>query len=186
MLTLAAAQRLTDLGMTLPLEELFLEGPVQPDDFAQLLTAIGLLPNLKRLALYQTRNPKPALLDDLARAAPQLTALVIVAGDSQEAVEWPMPLVSLPGGLSLIYRPNLLARQSSLKQVTWILTATLAVWAAGRLPARSLAIPVAALLCVRPTVPSPSRSRRPSDARTPVEARVRRAESARQGVPVFD
>lgn len=88
-------QRLNDLGTTLPLEELFLEGPVRPDDFAHLLIAIGHLPNLKRLALYQTRNPKPALFEDLARVAPQLTALVIVAGDSQEAVEWPLPLVRL-------------------------------------------------------------------------------------------
>ncbi|GAA5976662.1 hypothetical protein JCM10908_005586 [Rhodotorula pacifica] len=84
--------RLSDLGLTLPLEELFLEGPVRLDDFAQLLLAIGHLPNLQRLALYQTRNPRPALFEDLARVAPQLRALVIVAGDSQEAIEWPLPL----------------------------------------------------------------------------------------------
>ncbi|BGP54417.1 hypothetical protein JCM8202_000851 [Rhodotorula sphaerocarpa] len=84
--------RLSDLGHVLPLEELFLEGPVQPDDFAVLLAAIARLPYLRRLALYQTRNPKPSLFEDLARAAPGLNALTIVAGDCQSGTEWPMPL----------------------------------------------------------------------------------------------
>lgn len=70
-------QRLSDLGTNLPLEELFLEGPVQPEDFAVLLAAIARLPHLKRLALYQVRNPKPALFEDLATAAPGLTALTV-------------------------------------------------------------------------------------------------------------
>lgn len=95
-----ALQRLSDLGHILPLEELFLEGPVQPDDFAVLLTAIARLPYLRRLALYQTRNPKPSLFEDLARAAPGLNALTIVAGDCQSGTEWPMPLVRYPVSLS--------------------------------------------------------------------------------------
>lgn len=88
-----SAQRLSDTGAALPLEELFLEGPCVPEDLAVLVDAIARLPALRRLALYQVHEPKPALVADLARAAPQVEALTLVAGDCQEAVEWAAPLV---------------------------------------------------------------------------------------------
>ncbi|GAA6049021.1 hypothetical protein JCM3770_005443 [Rhodotorula araucariae] len=84
--------RLSDAGTDLPLEELFLEGPCTSADLAVLVSAIARLPALRRLALYQVHNPKPALVADLASAAPQLRALTLVAGDCQEAVEWTAPL----------------------------------------------------------------------------------------------
>ncbi|GAA5834820.1 hypothetical protein JCM9279_007118 [Rhodotorula babjevae] len=84
--------RLSDAGVDLPLEELFLEGPCVPDDLAILVQAIGRLPSLRRLALYQAQDPKPALVADLAQAAPQLEALTLVAGDCQEPELWPAPL----------------------------------------------------------------------------------------------
>ncbi|GAA5914737.1 hypothetical protein JCM8208_000686 [Rhodotorula glutinis] len=84
--------RLSDSGVDLPLEELFLEGPCVPEDLDVLVQAIGRLPSLRRLALYQAQEPKPALVADLAQAAPQLEALTLVAGDCQEAVVWPAPL----------------------------------------------------------------------------------------------
>ncbi|TNY22405.1 hypothetical protein DMC30DRAFT_149449 [Rhodotorula diobovata] len=84
--------RLSDTGTALPLEELFLEGPCVPEDLAVLVDAIARLPALRRLALYQVHEPKPALVADLARAAPQVEALTLVAGDCQEAVEWAAPL----------------------------------------------------------------------------------------------
>ncbi|GAA5861260.1 hypothetical protein JCM8547_008536 [Rhodosporidiobolus lusitaniae] len=87
--------------LTLPLEELFLEGPSQPADLSVLVSAIGELPNLQRLALYQVLSPKPALFNDLAMAAPQLRALTVVSGDCQEAVEWPAPLHQYLPSLSL-------------------------------------------------------------------------------------
>lgn len=90
---LLPSQRLSDSGIDLPLEELFLEGPCAPDDLAVLVQAIGRLPSLRRLALYQAQEPKPTLVADLAQAAPQLEALTLVAGDCQEAVLWPAPLV---------------------------------------------------------------------------------------------
>ncbi|GAA5921364.1 hypothetical protein JCM3775_003009 [Rhodotorula graminis] len=84
--------RLSDSGIDLPLEELFLEGPCVPEDLAVLVQAVGRLPSLRRLALYQAQEPRPALVADLAQAAPQLEALTLVAGDCQEAVSWPAPL----------------------------------------------------------------------------------------------
>ncbi|BGP38342.1 hypothetical protein JCM10450v2_002290 [Rhodotorula kratochvilovae] len=84
--------RLADAGTDLPLEELFLEGPCTAADLAVLVTALARLPALRRLALYQIHKPMPALVADLAAAAPQLRALTLVAGDCQEAVEWSAPL----------------------------------------------------------------------------------------------
>ncbi|GAA5911518.1 hypothetical protein JCM6882_000525 [Rhodosporidiobolus microsporus] len=84
----------------LPLEELFLEGPSRQEDLRVLLQAFAHLPHLKRLALYQVQEPSPALFDELARAAPQLQALTVVAGDCQEPCEWPEPLEAYLPALS--------------------------------------------------------------------------------------
>ncbi|GAA5867214.1 hypothetical protein JCM1840_004989 [Sporobolomyces johnsonii] len=76
----------------LPLEELFLEGPMTVSDRAVLLSSLARLPSLRRLALYQYRSPKPALLSELAAVAPQLHSLTIVSGDCEQSVEWPAPV----------------------------------------------------------------------------------------------
>lgn len=107
-------QRLSYSGLTLPLEELFLEGPLSSVDFAILVSSLAHLPNLRRLALYQCRNPTPTLFDQLHKVVPQLRALTIVgahrfprfvatltrlmacflpAGDCHEGEEWPEDLV---------------------------------------------------------------------------------------------
>ncbi|GAA6000525.1 hypothetical protein JCM10207_008052 [Rhodosporidiobolus poonsookiae] len=78
--------------LDLPLTELFLEGPSTATDLAVLVQALAQLPNLRRLALYQVQEPKPALFHDLAAAMPRLEALTVVSGDCSEAVEWPAPL----------------------------------------------------------------------------------------------
>ncbi|BGP14307.1 hypothetical protein JCM10213_004434 [Rhodosporidiobolus nylandii] len=84
--------RLSQSGLTLPLEELFLEGPSRAADLSVLVSAISHLPSLRRLSLYQVKKPTPALFHDIVTAVPQLEALTIVSGDCQDPVEWPAPL----------------------------------------------------------------------------------------------
>ncbi|BGP30613.1 hypothetical protein JCM10296v2_002369 [Rhodotorula toruloides] len=92
--------RLSYSGLTLPLEELFLEGPLSSVDFAILVSSLAHLPNLRRLALYQCRNPTPTLFDQLHKVVPQLRALTIVAGDCHEGEEWPEDLEAYLPSLS--------------------------------------------------------------------------------------
>ncbi|BGP23314.1 F-box domain, cyclin-like domain containing protein [Rhodotorula toruloides] len=92
--------RLSYTGFTLPLEELFLEGPLSSIDFAIFVSSLAHLPNLRRLALYQCRNPTPTLFDQLHKVVPQLTALTIVAGDCHEGEEWPADLEAYLPSLS--------------------------------------------------------------------------------------
>lgn len=78
----------------MPLEELFLEGRQSTSDRAELLRSLGLVPTLRRLALYHLRNVKPSLLYDIHDVAPQLEALTLVNGNTSRPSVWPGPLVS--------------------------------------------------------------------------------------------
>ncbi|GAA5976689.1 hypothetical protein JCM11641_005662 [Rhodosporidiobolus odoratus] len=89
----------------LPLTELFLEGPSRPSDLSILLTSLSHLPSLTRLALYQVKNPTPALFREIVGNVKGLEALTVVKGDCQEAVEWDAPLEDYLALLSLL--PNL-------------------------------------------------------------------------------
>ncbi|GAA6034800.1 hypothetical protein JCM8097_009305 [Rhodosporidiobolus ruineniae] len=89
---LALPHRLSETGHTLPLEELFLEGPMTAADLPVLLAALPHLPSLQRLALYQLRDPTPAFFHELVGAVHGLRALTIVTGDCEEAKVWPAPL----------------------------------------------------------------------------------------------
>ncbi|GAA6061650.1 hypothetical protein JCM10212_002527 [Sporobolomyces blumeae] len=84
-----AAQRFAE---PLPLEELFLEGPLSASDRSVLVASLANLPSLRRLALYQAQNPTPTLLNEIYAARPDLDSLTIVAGNCDGSVHWPCPL----------------------------------------------------------------------------------------------
>ncbi|ORY79306.1 hypothetical protein BCR35DRAFT_97053 [Leucosporidium creatinivorum] len=73
-------ETLISSGLSLPLEELFLEGKQTPHHRTILLTALAKVPSLKRLALYHLRDAKPQLLYEIHEVAPQLEALTLVLG----------------------------------------------------------------------------------------------------------
>ncbi|GAA5898640.1 uncharacterized protein JCM6883_003376 [Sporobolomyces salmoneus] len=76
----------------LPLEELFLEGPMTETDRSILVKSLEHLGNLRRLALYQARNPTPTLFNEIYESRPNLKSLTVMAGDCDGSVEWPCPL----------------------------------------------------------------------------------------------
>jgi hypothetical protein len=78
----------------LPLEELFLEGPMTETDRSVLVSSLVHLPRLRRLALYQARKPTPVLFNEIYASRPDLTSLTVMAGDCDGAVLWPCSLVS--------------------------------------------------------------------------------------------
>lgn len=79
----------------LPLEELFLEGPMTQADRSVLVSSLEHLPSLIRLALYQARDPTPTLFNEIYAAQPRLQSLTVMAGDCDGSVLWPCPLVRL-------------------------------------------------------------------------------------------
>ncbi|GAA5849640.1 hypothetical protein JCM3766R1_003310 [Sporobolomyces carnicolor] len=76
----------------LPLEELFLEGPMTQADRSVLVSSLEHLPSLIRLALYQARDPTPTLFNEIYAAQPRLQSLTVMAGDCDGSVLWPCPL----------------------------------------------------------------------------------------------
>ncbi|GAA5933959.1 uncharacterized protein JCM15063_000516 [Sporobolomyces koalae] len=102
-ITELASRRFAD---PLQLEELFLEGPMAPTDRSTLIESLQHLPRLRRLALYQARNPTPALFNEIHAVRPDLDSLTVVAGDCDGSVLWPchvedyMPSLSLFKNLS--------------------------------------------------------------------------------------
>ncbi|GAA5869971.1 hypothetical protein JCM16303_001855 [Sporobolomyces ruberrimus] len=75
-----------------PLEELFLEGPMSTSDRSLLVSALAHLPSLRRLALYQARNPTPTLFNEIYASRPELRSLTVMAGDCDGSLLWPCPL----------------------------------------------------------------------------------------------
>jgi len=122
--TRLASQRYAE---PLPLEELFLEGPMSEVDRSTLIASLVHLPSLRRLALYQARRPTPTLYNEIYQARPDLKSLTIVGGDCDGSILFPAPLVRLrfssystfanvthritsSGGLSPIFGPVQTAR----------------------------------------------------------------------------
>lgn len=88
--TRLASQRYAE---PLPLEELFLEGPMTETDRSSLVSSLTHLPSLRRLALYQARNPTPTLFNEIHASRPELKSLTVMAGDCDGAILWPCALV---------------------------------------------------------------------------------------------
>ncbi|GAA6009289.1 hypothetical protein JCM11491_004259 [Sporobolomyces phaffii] len=88
-ITRLASERFAD---PLPLEELFLEGPMTTSDRSVLVSSLAHLPALRRLALYQARNPTPTLLNEIHASRPDLTSLTVMGGDCDGSILWPCPL----------------------------------------------------------------------------------------------
>lgn len=92
-ITRLASQRYAE---PLPLEELFLEGPMNEIDRSTLIASLVNLPSLRRLALYQARRPTPTLYNEIYRVRPDLKSLTIVGGDCDGSILFPTPLVRRP------------------------------------------------------------------------------------------
>ncbi|GAA5825750.1 hypothetical protein JCM5353_001409 [Sporobolomyces roseus] len=88
-ITRLASQRYAE---PLPLEELFLEGPMNEIDRSALIASLVNLPSLRRLALYQARRPTPTLYNEIYRVRPDLKSLTIVGGDCDGSILFPTPL----------------------------------------------------------------------------------------------
>ncbi|GAA5946417.1 hypothetical protein JCM3765_000233 [Sporobolomyces pararoseus] len=87
--TRLASQRYAE---PLPLEELFLEGPMTETDRSILVSSLAHLPSLRRLALYQARSPTPTLFNEIHASRPDLKSLTVMGGDCDGAILWPCAL----------------------------------------------------------------------------------------------